>query len=251
MKIIRNIRHKYSVENILNKTVDKDVQSILLPLNLMQYCTFCPKYRIKYNVITPNSFASYFVSMIATLLFIFSYMYRGFTVSLYNKLLGNSVFKLFIIYYEMVFYGLGYIMNFVISIIRTNESIRFVLTFQKVHRFLNNKSSSKNFIISSWIFVIVAPCIYFCLFTCICILIEFPYNTLYYCYTVLIFDFNMLYAIRITQLLESKVNLWKLNFQEMENMHCNRMFQAYVDILDCYNIHTHCYQQFVSTIQLF
>ena len=57
---------------------------------------------------------------------------------------------------------------------------------------------------------------------------------------------------------QTKVNLWTyrfLNLQKSENVRAvvsdsgsEEVFQAYVDIVECYNIHKDYYQKFVSTL---
>ncbi|KAF9423443.1 hypothetical protein HW555_001252, partial [Spodoptera exigua] len=54
-KDTQQLYRKYRVDRTSRKIIDKDVQSLFLPLNVMQSTTLCPKYRIKNNVIFPNS----------------------------------------------------------------------------------------------------------------------------------------------------------------------------------------------------
>lgn len=56
-------------------TMDKDVQSMLLPLNII-----FPKYHVKDNIPTPNSVLTNFVLMIITLVFVFSLKAFTFTM---------------------------------------------------------------------------------------------------------------------------------------------------------------------------
>ncbi|XP_047035442.1 uncharacterized protein LOC124641416 [Helicoverpa zea] len=51
---------------LFKNILDKDVQLMLWPLNLMQYMMLCPKYQIKNNLITPNNLISNIISIIAT-----------------------------------------------------------------------------------------------------------------------------------------------------------------------------------------
>ena len=234
--------------------VNKDVQSMLLPLNLMQYIMFCPKYRIKENVITPNSFFSKFISMIVTLILILIFMYRVFFVlshkdSIITVLIVTSI-------YDCIYYCFGFIMNFLIGLIHTKKSIKFVLIFQKVHRFLYNESSFNRVIIGNWVMVIMALAYNVILYTYFCVKLH---RTLMYTgYFLIFFDFNVIYASRVFKMLEDKLVLWNrrlLNSQKVINMHRRRhsmeMFQTYVGILECYYICNVCFQHFVSTLICF
>ena len=237
------------------KMVDKDVQSVFLPLNLMQYIMFCTKYRIKDNDITPNSFISKFISMIVTLVLILIFMYRVFFV----LALKDSFITVIIVtsIYDCIYYCFGFTMNFLIGIIHSEKSIKFVLTFEKIHRFLNDEFSFNRVIVGNWVMVIVAlgynviPFTYFC--------IKLNNILMYSGYLLIFFDFNVIYASRVLKMLEDKLVLWNsrvLNSQENLSVHGRRryaieMFQAYVDILKCYYICNVCFQHFVSTLVFF
>ena len=253
MNTIRNFKQKKTMNNILYKTVDKDVQSMLLPLNLMQHIIFCPKYRIKHDVITPNSFKSNLASMTTTLVFIFAFAYRTYMLTFYQEFIGNKSFMYVTSTYDTVYYCSGLIINFITGIIQTKNSVKFVLTFQRVHRFLNNEVSFNHFVVWNWIILSLALCGHLSVFTIICIIIDIPYVSMFICFLVITFDFNVLYTIRIIQLLENKFVLWSkhvLNYRlNAYGEDCKNVFQVYVDLLECYNIHKHCFQQFVSILQ--
>ena len=254
MKIFQN--SKKCSAGVLDNVVDKDVQSLLLPLNLMQYFSFCPKYRIKNNVITSNGVISNFVSLTVTLTFLLSFVFRTYKVELVHKDAGAPKFFYITSYYDAVYYCFGLCMNFVIGIIQSKKSVQFVLTFQRVHRFLNNESYFNQFMIWNWICVIVTLGIYVFPFTGVSIFLKLPFPLLFVCYYFIIFDFHILYTIRIIKLLENKMVLWSfqvLNSAEIEDVneekdHCSQMIQAYVDMLECYDIHKYCSQQFVSNL---
>ena len=252
MKILLNVGKKYPVKLISNDAVDKDVQSMLLPLNLMHNIIFCPKYRIKDNVITPNSFITNFFAMIATLVYIFTFVHCTYLVTVNKEIHTRSTFMYYIPFYNCFFYSFGLSMNFVNGVIRTKSNIQFVLMFQKVHRFINNESGFKHIIIWSWIIFLEVLSIYTIVFTYFQIQIGTLFSV-YAIYFLIIFDFNVIYFMRVMRLLENELDLWNiqhLNLHEREDKYeinyCTTMFQAYVDILKCYNSHKDSFQQFVS-----
>lgn len=245
----------HPVRYISNHAVDKDVQSILLPLNLIQHIMLCPKYRIKNNLIYPNSYFSNFISTIGTLVFILIFLYRLYIVSLIKDNLGRTTFIYLISYFDFIYYSFGFVINFVIGLIYSDKSIQFVLTFQKVQRFLNDETNFRRYVIFNWIFIMLTFGTYLIVFTYFCIQLSFEY--MFYAYFLLIFDLNIVCAIRIFNLLENKVILWNiriLRFHEIERTdpsYGKKLFQAYFNILKCYEIHKVCVQQFVSTRKLF
>ncbi|XP_063897098.1 uncharacterized protein LOC135118600 [Helicoverpa armigera] len=127
MEIFENSRQINS-----NNIVDSDVQSMLLPLNLLQNVFFCPKYRIKNDYITPTNLMSNLISSIATLVFIMIYAYRNYLIH-FSKMSQLSTAWKYTSYFNGFCYSLGFIMNLVIGIIQSQNSVQFVLTFQNVH----------------------------------------------------------------------------------------------------------------------
>lgn len=254
MKISRKFARSYFKNFLLNNVVDDDVQSILLPLNLMQYIMVCPKYRIKNDLIFPNSSIFYFVSLLVTLLYISLLWYRNSTMVFFEDFMGAMNFTYFISFFDCVFYSVGFTINYAVNLIQTKKFIKFVLTFQKVHRFLHNEYFTKSFIIWNWIIVILSISGYITVFSYFCININAPFYAMLVTYFFIFFDFNIIYAIRILKLLEHKVVLW--NIQATENLetedinqenYMKKMFQTYVDILESYNLQQVCTQQFVSS----
>ena len=253
----RNIRRINPVKLVSNDTVDKDVQSMLLPLNLMQNIIFYPKYRIKNGVITPNSLFSKIVSMIATLVFIFGFVHFSYTALTTLKGLGHPTFMHVVSCYNCIFYCFGVVLNFMIELFRTKRNVQFVLKFQKVHRFINNQSGFNNIIIWTWIIVIVILSIYGIAFTYLNTKIASRFHSNCYVYILIVFDFNIVYITRILRFLENEVVLWNIrdfNPHEIENMHGgnyhNRALQAYVEIMQCYDMFKHIFQEFVSNLLL-
>lgn len=253
METRTNKRHKNFITISFNNAVDKDVQSVLLPLNLMQNVVCFPKYRIKHDIITPNSLFSNLVSIIAVVVAISVFTYSITSVYFTQDYSESTAFLYGSCLYDFLFYLLGFSINFVIGVVQTIKSINFVLTFQEVHRYLNCETSFNRFIIWNWIIVIFALCGHFVVVTVFCKLSCIPCISIFACYMSIAFDVNMLYAIRIIKLLESKLILWSIhviNFEVSENTHresdSKKSFRAYVDLLECYSIHKDCFQLYVS-----
>lgn len=252
IKKLFNIKNDYSVNFVLNNSVNEEVQAMFLPLNLMQHFMLCPKYRIRNNIITPNTLISNFVSIIGTLLFIFSLVYHVILLT-YHDCPGCLYFSNISEYFDCIFYCAGFTLNLVFGIIHSRKNIKFILTFQQVHIFLNDDISSKHFIIWNWIIIISFQIVYFFIYTYFFIRLRLPLFLLYGMLLLIFMNYNIIYATRVIKLLEDKVILWNiqalhsLNIGEiLKQRHCEKVFQAYASILECYDIHKDCFQQLVS-----
>ena len=118
-------------------------------------------------------------------------------------------------------------MNILITIIQTKSNIQFVLTIQKVHRFLNNETGVNQFIFWNWLLVVAALGFYaiFFLYT-FCVMLSFSYVWWIAGYALVVFDLNTIYVTQILKLLESKVHLW--NIQALYSQEINRLGENYV-----------------------
>lgn len=217
------------------------MQSMVLPFNIIYP---------KYNIITPNSRITNFVSMIVSLVFMITHIFFTCTIWYEEK-------TSFMSYFNCMFYCFGFAMNFVIKIVQSRNYLLLVLTLQKVHTFLGNKISIDTFVIWNWILVIVALGGYALFLIIFYLLLSLPGYDVFVSFCLVVFDLNTIHATRLLKFLENKVRLWKvqvLNFQEIEHTHegnySKKLFQAYVDILECYNIHKVCFQEFVSILSM-
>ena len=242
------------VEIISNNIIDKDVQSMLLPLDLLQIVQFCPKYCIKDNFISPNSRLSNFISLCATMFFILHLSYYVLYITIADAIATNQELFIFILLSsELVFVCTGFIMTFFLKILRTSENITLVLKFQDIHRHLNNDKKFKRFIIVNWFAVVSLSMFSIGALTFCGIMVGISIGTVFTGVILLGFDANIFYCIRVIQLLKDKIDLWNLQVFQHKNMedreieeYCKVMFQAYVHILDCFDIYKGSFQQIVS-----
>ncbi|XP_063897725.1 uncharacterized protein LOC135118783 [Helicoverpa armigera] len=242
--------NKSNMRILFKNILDKDVQCMLWPLNLMQYMMLCPKYHIKNNLITPNSLISNIISIIATVGFISSSFYRTYEIIYYSVLKSTSFFISFVLYYDCIYYVAGFIMNCAMGILQTKNMVKFVLIFQKIHRFLNDGSLFRRYVIMNWIYFIAALGFFFIILMLFVMLFE-NWIFIIYGYELIFFDLNVVYFIRIIKLLEDKVVLYNkclLNYEKhtTDESYRQKIFQVYVDLLECYNILKKCFQQFLS-----
>ena len=195
--VVQNNPENISLKNV----VYEDVQSILFPLNLMQYFMLCPKYRIHNHLITPNNLISHLLSFIGVVLFLIIFAFHAHALYFDADTLGFPKFADFWGFFsDFIFFSVGFIMNFVLGIVNSKNNISFVLTFQEVHRFLNNEITSKRFIICNWIIVILFPLLYIFVYTYVFIKLGLPVPLLYCMYLLIFMNYNVIYATRVLKL---------------------------------------------------
>lgn len=73
-------------------------------------------------------------------------------------------------------------------------------------------------------------------------------------FIIISFDFNILYSIRIINLLENKIVLWNAralyirSSDAFDKGYSKEMLQIYVNILKCYDLYKQGFQHFVSIL---
>ena len=172
----------------------------------MQNLTFCPKYSIKNNCLTPNSLTSNFISLLATLSMTSMFAFRMYMFYLIN--IHVNMISLFISQLTCIIYCIGFFMNFIAGVLLTNHNITLVLTIQSVHRFLNNKIKFERFITWNWISGFAIFSLYIIAVTYFSIMLNLPFQSIFCIILVICFDINQIYAIRVMKLFHTKVGLW-------------------------------------------
>lgn len=238
-------RIHHRVEILLNNLVDKDVQAMVTPLNIMQFLTLCSKYRIKDNFITPNCRVTNLVSLFGTLLYLA--IIADHTRSIYNR--NTPTVFLITQWIDICIHVIGFVVNFVVCVMCSDHNVMLVLSIQDVHRLLNDEVKCKSFNFWNWFllfFLNIANMSMFFYFNISTSTFSLDIEVM----TLLVFDFNIIYAIRILRLLESKVVLWNievLKSQQTEEYNL-KMFNILVKIYECYELYKACFEYLVSNI---
>lgn len=241
------------VRYVVPKTyaIDEDIQSMLYPLNLLHKIFFCPKYQIRNNIILPNGYISKIVCLIVTVMYILLFLYRVYYVQpLKTKQL---IFVLIGSYYDFIAVLIGLLLNYFVNLLDSRRNIDIVLKIQDLHRFLNEKVNFDRFVVLNWISIIIASFLYFIIIVVGRITLNQP-NFEFICgFAFLRFDVNIIYITRFIKLLSIKMNLWinqawdiRQMDQDLIDSYCKRMFQAYANILNIYDLLKASYQQLVS-----
>lgn len=224
----------------MNQYVTTDMQAMFWPLNLMQNILFCPKYGIKNNYISPNTFQSNLISVLAAIVFIVTYCCRCCFLFLNEeRAFASGVNVVFLCVFEVSFYTVGFLINAIASVTQTNDHIHFIIIIQKV--VILFKHDLKKNTICNWISVVIFLVFSITYITCGYLLYEGTHKSLFWSIILLLsFDINMIYAISLLNFLQENINIWNnavLSSGDNRDQHmCRKLFQAYVRILECYNI---------------
>lgn len=239
-------------ETFLTNKIDQDVQSLIFPLNLMQILVLNPKYRIKNNFISPNNCFNKSILLCATLTFLSAYVYRVLEISLDSNLrrYGTVSFLYFASYFDFIFYCTGFIMNFTINLSKTKKMVILILTFQEVHKLINNDYSFKWSVRKTWIYVTLIFVFYITIFLFMCFA---PWHIVFNLVALISLDSNLIYFIVMIKVLTEKAKLWNVKIMNLPKNYCNDMhskglFDVYVGILKCYKILKNVFQQPVSLL---
>lgn len=227
--------------------IDKDIQSMLRPLNILQTVCLCPKYCIKNNAIFPNSRLSNIISLCGTICVISLFLCR---LIIFDLNLPYLHFVFIGLCYDFCFYSAGFILNYFLTKTQVHKNIIFVLTIQSIHRFFNNKRYLRTFTLVNWLFILWVFGMYMFIF--------YTFYVTTYMHTLVslslfCFDINIIYATRCIALLIDLVDLWNREIsrpQLMRDMdmkqYCTEIFQTYDAILSAYDTLKSTFKYFVS-----
>lgn len=255
LKKIRNWIKHGKTRLIMQNTVNKDLQSMLLPLNLIPNIMLFPKYTIRKDLILSNSMLFKVAGFCATLIYTAGYTYRAYEAYIDESLIADYTVLYINTFFDAFFYFYGFFMNFVVSVIQTASNIEFVLSYQEVHDVFVNQTYFKNVIFRNWMSVIMII-IYYIITT----FFSATTNSLIYLcfndFVMIIIDTNIIYVTALLTLLSDKTILMNLEIKNLKNFNvggenCKKLFKAYCDIIKCYNILVTSFQQYVSFLIVF
>lgn len=235
------VESSYSKE-IGNCRIDKDLLTLLKPLNLMQALCLFDKYKIMKGMITPNSLRYNILSMLGSTIVL---IIAIFTQHKKNSF-GSTAFHSVVIF--------GYVVNYYTHMARQNDNIILVIKIQELVSFLNKDGSYIRYLtIYNWTWVILINFLnvllaYFYLKVIVNISIfDFIRN-----YMVVHFDINVIYNAVFIKILCEFVRLWLEKVQkpgsseERNDEYWKKMFHIYVKILKAYHLTERSFQLLVS-----
>lgn len=243
-----SIKLQVSVTN-KNNTIDKELQSVLRPLSLIETLLISSKYKIQNDKITTHNKCYNVVSFIALLFKLILIVYTARQAFLqYGKtdLLGFGIM------YETMYNFIGWCLNYYNNIIHGPSTIVLILKIQNIQR--NLKIDGKKYIRSNWCWFIFMSCFYI------------TYNIIYYivyrikdvslCLTLFLFisfDFNVIYAMIILKILCECVKVWTKDLRRAEHLrgseyefYWKNMFKVFMEIFEAYQLLQKTVQKMVS-----
>ncbi|PZC77725.1 hypothetical protein B5X24_HaOG200689 [Helicoverpa armigera] len=238
--------------------VDKDVRTIFRPLKIMQTCSFNPKYQFKNNFIYPANTISDVIAYFGVITFLTIMIWR-ITDILFDENLRRYQtlnFLYFASYADSLFYSFGYIMNLILHFLHSKDSVKMILIFQEIHRFIRKSASLKNIVCRNWVALalmggfqsIVVIYLYI-------VYMHPPWYIIFYVFYLLSPDYNTVYAICFMKLLLDKAVLWNVNLllslQGQRKVLCRQMTRTYGQILDCFDVYKNVFELPVSTYKIF
>lgn len=254
MDIATENQIEINFKTVHKNPIDKEVQQIFKPLNIMQILVLNPKFSIKNGVISPNNNLNKFILIAGAVIYITIHIHRIVEILIDDNFRRYSKvdFLLFASIFDFAFRCLGIIINCYTNFKQTYKATLLILYYQEVHRFISDTTSDKRFIFRTWLSVL---CIFGFYFT-ICAYFYFfylkpPWNVLVYLLIGVTLDSNVIYVLRLIKLLTDTIVLWNIQMllllkKECSVIHHDRLFHAYVHALECYRIAINIFQPSVS-----
>lgn len=254
--VIHNVprqQHKEGVTTI----IDKDLQSVLRPLNFTQNMFICAKYSIRDNVVTSNSPYYKCFSIICIFFYLGFEIFVTVAFLLYFPIPKFLSMLMRINYIHIVFLT-GYAISISSNIIHSRNNVLLVLKIQNVLKSLDIKGENlKTLVVVTWVFVIS-------LHVCCCLVRSSFFSGLSVAdilcflinYICVLFETNILYAVVILKLLRKMLNVWMEKFikstkESMRERRWNTMYKTYSNILEAYTLFVETFRLLVSLLILF
>ncbi|XP_063897712.1 uncharacterized protein LOC135118775 [Helicoverpa armigera] len=225
-------------EVLLDNFIEKDLQSLLKPLNIMYSVFICAKYSIRDNFITSNNFLYNFTGVFTTGLFLCISVYR-ICSTLSSKRIEYVIFEWNTIF-NFMSYSLGLIMNYIINIRFSDKNIQLVVKVQSVLRVLKmNRKDLTCLLVYNWsgvlaINALIVGSIAYMMY------IFFPHVDILdviYFYSTIVFDVNIMYSLFVTNFSRKALCSWindVLQSGDDSDFYWNRIFNVYLNMLDIY-----------------
>ena len=222
---------------IANNFLDRGFQNILLPFQYMQHMFFLSSFSIENNCIRRPTVNYYIVSLIGTLGFMSLHIIRIF----FGHLAKYSPIVKFFDVVQILEFVFIYFVFYCINIVKRKASVQMVLKIQSAFRVIYYKHY-KMFAIWNWI----SLSLHFVLFIIIVSCLREFWAAFFY-YSLLYFNVSIIHGIRIIALIRDGMKTWiseikyygKLCLELEEgkyNHHLKKLFQAYIDLMDAFDI---------------
>lgn len=240
------------VETSDSVVIDKQLQSILKPLNFMQTFVFSDKYKIKANVVTPNGIRHSFLSLFGFLIVTFIHVY-SFTQNCNFDLKNTLIFVIWLGYViDVLTDGIGYFLNYYTNIKNRQNNVLLVLKLQNAYKIL--KIDGRKHVQKNWASIAVVIWFYI-IYDCVFWYTVLNFNVVDLLITNLYitFDINIIYASRLLNLLSCFLEMWiktvnGLGYSEEFDDETNwiKIFDVFMNVFEAYQLIEETFKSFVS-----
>lgn len=232
-----------------NNFSDKQFQKMFLPLRLLQHVLFLSSFHIDHNCIRPHNYFYHTISFIGTLSFVIFYSVNYFEMSFKKYCFFINVINTFNGYFLII----AFIVFYCLNVIQRIDSAQMVLYIQKALRIINYKHH-RFFYIWNWVYVII----HFVIF-CFGSVLYCDLQTICLLYTLIYFDVNISYGLRIMALIQDAMVTWIAEFEcycklgvefgeEKYKEHLERLFDTYLDLVRAFGLFKRIFQFAVRII---
>ncbi|PZC77806.1 hypothetical protein B5X24_HaOG200688 [Helicoverpa armigera] len=233
-----------------NNRLEKEVQRIVTPFNVILTAVCSPKFRIRNGYITPSS------KKIHILLFFGItacnvWSCYGITKS-QNEYTTTSIVSYFFSL-TIFFYYIDFILFTSCNVLHSRRQVSLILKIQELYRNIDITKKVKNYIIWTWIWFLATFSVFLVNFLSFLMNLDrifFIHLSTYF--ANLQFDLNFIYSVRIMTLLVIYLKEWTksvvdLNEEEQNKEYFVKKFKTYQNILRAFKIFTLCFKDIVST----
>lgn len=244
------------VEPSSTTVINRQLETILKPLNIMQNLILSQKYKIQDDVITPNSIFYRCLSLLSVFMTTSVCIY-SIRSSYTSKPRGALSLIILISYMFSNFIdGVGYWLNFFTNVKNRQNNVFLFLKLQNAFKFFKIDGIYYAFV--NWTIVVAVIGFYIFFVWFFWLSIEgFDAADILVTGFFIIFDLNILYASRLLNLLSCCLEMWVKNVNslgysdEVDNeTYWIRIFNVFLDVLDAYQLIQKTFQTLVSILKI-
>lgn len=249
-------------EVLLNNVIEKDLQSVLRPLNFIQHCFICSKYTIRDNFITSNSLKYNLFGLICALFYRGCLLYDFGFIAYLNWY--TFLITLFLrVGYQNLTLAIGYLLHFVCNILYGNDNVVLIVNVQNLIRtFKLERKHLKCFIIFNWFWVLFLNIVFISQNFRHFIIIDLKnfniHDVIGYIPSILL-DINIVYAIffinllkkLLTVMIEELVRSTVRVINTRRRSHWTEFYNSFAKILETYELFQKTFRLLVSFVIFF
>ena len=229
-----------------NNKLDKDVQIIVQPFNIILSVFLTSKYKIRNSYITPCEkkypILLFFIISLFNVLNIYHIFFNE-SGSFFDTSIESTIF----VCLETKYY-LSYILLIICNIGHSHSNVSLILKIQDIHRSVDISNGLPSYLRWNWISLFTVLCslflraIYFSAIKNTICFVEVSRDLL-----ILQYNLNLVYGIRLTKLLSMYLKGWIKHIQNYRNEdNCDQFFKTYKSILETFKLYTKCFRLLVS-----